>query len=253
MTGYLISDKEFTVQFDPPIGRRTILKGVNKDVTPAMADHWYVKAHGARYVKDLSEAHKQLPETMTAVQRARSAWEQNQRLAIQAQINVQREREDLEKLEKEFGVDTKARDKEFEATLEEERKQLKALQDAAEERQAAQLAADSESELTVADAERRAAGSEEVANTEMNGPAKEEAEKAAANPPLPTEAADKLNRNPDPGTQAKPDDAKKPSTEEQNRAAGSKETANTSTQKEREPDPKDRVAADPKKVESVKK
>lgn len=246
MTGYLIADHEFTVPFDS--GRRTFQRGVNKDVTPEMADHWYVKANKARYVEKLEDVHKELPETVELVKRARSSWEQNQRLAIQAQLSAQRERKDLERLEKEYGIDTKARDKEFEAALEQERKQAEALMTEAEERQEAQLADDAKSSSSAAEAERKAAGSEEVANTEMDGPAKEEAEKAAANPPLPTESADALNRNPDPGTQAKPEDTKKPSTEEQERAAGSKETANTGTQKDPEPDPKDRAAADPKKA-----
>ena len=232
--GYLISDKEFTVPFDNG-PRRTFLPGVNPDVTPEMAEHWYVRAAGGRYVEKLEDAHKQTPSALDSVKRARAAWEQNQRTLIKLGITAERERRDLKKLEKEFGIDTKARDDEFEKTLELERKEYEELQASVEADAEVQRQADAETDLSTAETERKAAGSEEVANTQMDGPAKADAEKQAAKPPLPTDPASELNRNPAPGTQAKPEDAKKPSTEEQVQAAGSKESANTGTEKKPEP------------------
>lgn len=52
--GYLLSETTFTVDYGG--GKvRAFVKGVTADVTPEEADHFYVRAHNARYCETLAE------------------------------------------------------------------------------------------------------------------------------------------------------------------------------------------------------
>lgn len=212
--GYLILDKQITVPFGPG-NTRTLLKGINKDITPEMAEHWYVRGAGGRYVETLAEADKAAPGARESVQRARADWEQSVRNEMAAHATQVAMRKDLERLEKEFGVDTRGRDKEFEDSIREERKRLDALEKDTLDRAEAQAAANAGDSLSPAQAERMAAGSEEVANTEMTGPAAADAAASAGG----VDPSQQLPRS-------APDGALGASSTEQ-AAAGSAEGANT--------------------------
>lgn len=213
--GYLILDKQITVPFGGSVGTRTLLAGVNKDITQEMADHWYVRAAGGQYVEKLEDAHKRTPGAREAVTRARADWQQTVR-GLMATTAIERaQRRDLVKLEKEFGVDTKAADKQFEDETQAEHDRLQALEDENAERIEVQAAADAGGALSPAQAERMAAGSEEVANTEMRGPAAAEAAASAGG----VDPSQQLPRTvPDGAVGGTPTDVA---------AAGSAEAANT--------------------------
>lgn len=125
--GYLISDKQFTVQFGGDVGSRTFMVGVSKDVTPEMAEHWYVKAAGAQYVERLEDAHKSSPTALASVRQARSQWEQAMRESVRAEIAQLSLRRDLERLEQEFGVDTRAADAALEESMSEDLARIRSL------------------------------------------------------------------------------------------------------------------------------
>lgn len=176
--GYLKLDKQITVPFGPG-NTRTLLPGINPNITQEQADHWYVRAAGGQYFEDLSEAHRHAPGAREAVDRARAGWQQSVRAAMAAHESMLAQRRDLEKMESDMGLDTKARDREFEDSIQDERKRLKGLEDETLDRAEAQANADAEGHLSPAQAERKAAGSEEVANTEMSGPAAADAAQQA--------------------------------------------------------------------------
>lgn len=195
--------------------------GVNKDVTPEQAEHWYVKAAGGQYFEKLEDAHKQTPGAREEVVRLRSEWETAQRSAIQSALSAEALRSDLVSAEREFGIDTRAADKVFRESMKEQEARMRELQDAAEERNASQMEQDASSPTSPAQAEIIAAGSAEVANTQMDGPAKAQAERDAA------KTSESMGVGADAGPEEAPKaaDVPKPSPEEV-RAAGSEENAN---------------------------
>lgn len=213
--GYLILKQPIKV-LDGNIARE-YRAGVNKDVTAEEAEHWYVKAAGGQYVESLEDAHKQAPGAREESARLRSEWETAQRTAIQAALSAEALREDLERAEKEFGIDTKQADKVFRDSMKAEEDRMRELQERAEARNAAQAEQDASSPTSPAQAETIAAGSANVANVEMDGPAKAQALRDAA------ETSQTMGAG---ATEApKAADIPKP-TDEEVRAAGSEENAN---------------------------
>jgi hypothetical protein len=174
--GYLALKERITVNYGNGVSR-TFLPGVNKDVSQEEAEHWYVKAAGGEYHENVADAHRGAPEMKNLVSARRAEWEQAQRAALLAAIGAQSLRSDLEKLEKDMGVDTKKADAAFRESIKDEESRMKKLISEAEEADAVQKEQDAKSALTPAESEKIAAGSEEVANTEMDGPAKAEAER----------------------------------------------------------------------------
>lgn len=212
--GYLKLDKQITVPFGPG-NTRTLLPGINPNISREESEHWYVRAAGGQYFEELSEAHRHAPGAREAVERARATWQQSVRAAMAAQESMLALRRDLEKMESDMGLDTEARDKEFEDSIKSERDRLQALADETLDRAEAQASADAEGHLSPAQAERKAAGSEEVANTAMNGPAADDAAQQTGK----VDSTQQLPRTaPDGPLGASPTEAA---------AAGSDEAANT--------------------------
>ncbi len=154
--GYLILDKAITVPFGPG-HTRSLLPGVNKDFTPEMAEHWYVRAAGGRYVETLEEAHKSTPSAREAATRARDQWQQSVRAEMAAHGTQVALRRDLVRLEKEFGVDTEAADDSFEKEIDTERKRLKSIESEATEQAETQAAAEGGADAAALAADAKAA------------------------------------------------------------------------------------------------